>query len=373
MPLPDEGLIHTWLDGQLSADEAARVEHLIATDAEWAAAAAEARGLVAASSRILSALDDVPRGVLPAAATRRPLRRLPWWTKAAAAIVVIAGTSTLVLERTPAPTITAGPAAPVVPVVPVVVPPSPPPARTLPEVPSAKRVEPAQRGRVDVVRADQAKASPPPAAVVEKPAAERTVERTVELAAERAAEKGQRESQPVQQVQESPATRQASNLVARLGSQPALSLQSVVVTGLAAPSDAARSMEPQAEVKARPVVDTTPRAVGGGGVARVARDQVMAKAAAPVMSPGPAGELAVATPGACYLLRDSRTLAATGVIMRGDRLVGDTLFLAPLSSASTTRGWVVAHETVLRGVLTTEPEARGMLLVTATMTPCPLP
>ena len=65
MPRPDEGVIHAWLDGELGAEEAARVERLVADDPEWAAAAAEARGLVAASSRILAALDVVAGDVIP--------------------------------------------------------------------------------------------------------------------------------------------------------------------------------------------------------------------------------------------------------------------------------------------------------------------
>ncbi len=66
MPPVDEGMIHAWLDGALSADEAARIEALVASDPAWSAAAAEARGLMAASSRILSSLDAVPANVLPA-------------------------------------------------------------------------------------------------------------------------------------------------------------------------------------------------------------------------------------------------------------------------------------------------------------------
>ena len=63
----DEGMIHAWLDGALSASEAARIEQLVASDPAWAAAAADARGLIAASSRILSSLDAVPAQVVPAA------------------------------------------------------------------------------------------------------------------------------------------------------------------------------------------------------------------------------------------------------------------------------------------------------------------
>ena len=56
----DEGTIHSWLDGALSADEAARAEAHVASCTECAEAVAEARGLIAASTRILTALDDVP-------------------------------------------------------------------------------------------------------------------------------------------------------------------------------------------------------------------------------------------------------------------------------------------------------------------------
>ena len=72
MPHPDEGLIHAWLDGELSPDEAARVARLVDEDPEWAAAAGEARGLIAASSRILGALDVVPGDVLPAGSRGAP-------------------------------------------------------------------------------------------------------------------------------------------------------------------------------------------------------------------------------------------------------------------------------------------------------------
>src|SRR5688500_8608949 len=56
----DEGTIHTWLDGQLPRDEAAAVEAHVAECRQCADVVAEARGLIAASSRILLALDDVP-------------------------------------------------------------------------------------------------------------------------------------------------------------------------------------------------------------------------------------------------------------------------------------------------------------------------
>lgn len=62
----DEGTIHAWLDGALDDAEAARVEQHVDGCDSCAAAVAEARGLIAASSRILTALDDVPSDVLPA-------------------------------------------------------------------------------------------------------------------------------------------------------------------------------------------------------------------------------------------------------------------------------------------------------------------
>lgn len=61
----DEGTIHAWLDSALPPDEAARVEAHVRGCEQCSAAVAEARGFIAASSRILSALDDVPGGVIP--------------------------------------------------------------------------------------------------------------------------------------------------------------------------------------------------------------------------------------------------------------------------------------------------------------------
>lgn len=65
MPHLDEGTIHAWLDSALPPDEAASVESHVSSCEECASAVAEARGLIAASSRILSALDAVPGGVVP--------------------------------------------------------------------------------------------------------------------------------------------------------------------------------------------------------------------------------------------------------------------------------------------------------------------
>lgn len=96
MQHPDEGTIHAWLDGALSADEAARVDTHVKECAQCQAAVAEARGFIAASSRILTALDNVPRGVIPAAAPRRVQ---PWVWRVAATVVVVAGATALFVER----------------------------------------------------------------------------------------------------------------------------------------------------------------------------------------------------------------------------------------------------------------------------------
>jgi len=87
----DEGMIHSWLDGALAPDEAARVEAHVAECPECAAAVAEARGFIAASSRILTALDNAPRGVIPVAAPKRRVDPIVWRV-AATLLVVAAGT-----------------------------------------------------------------------------------------------------------------------------------------------------------------------------------------------------------------------------------------------------------------------------------------
>ena len=87
----DGGTIHSWLDGALAPEEAARVEAHIAECPECAAAVAEARGFIAASSRILTALDNAPRGVIPVAAPKRRVDPIVWRV-AATLLVVAAGT-----------------------------------------------------------------------------------------------------------------------------------------------------------------------------------------------------------------------------------------------------------------------------------------
>jgi hypothetical protein len=87
----DEGTIHSWLDGALAPEEAAQVEAHVAECPECAAAVAEARGFIAASSRILTALDNAPRGVIPVAVPKRRVDPIVWRV-AATLLVVAAGT-----------------------------------------------------------------------------------------------------------------------------------------------------------------------------------------------------------------------------------------------------------------------------------------
>lgn len=92
----DEGTIHAWLDQALPPDEATRVVGHVAECEACAQAVAEARGFIAASSRILTALDEVPAGVIPSRDTvvpgdalaalrarrarERETARRRWWT-----------------------------------------------------------------------------------------------------------------------------------------------------------------------------------------------------------------------------------------------------------------------------------------------------
>jgi putative zinc finger protein len=94
----DEGTIHSWLDGALSGDKAARVEAHVKECPQCASVVAEARGFIAASSRILTALDHAPRGVVPIAAPKRRVDPLVWRV-AATVLVVAAGTLAVVRNR----------------------------------------------------------------------------------------------------------------------------------------------------------------------------------------------------------------------------------------------------------------------------------
>ena len=77
----EEGTIHAWLDGALDDLEAARVARHAEECKECAAMVAEARGLIAGASRIVSSLDVVRGGVIPQTSGRDQLaaRRRSLW------------------------------------------------------------------------------------------------------------------------------------------------------------------------------------------------------------------------------------------------------------------------------------------------------
>lgn len=326
MPRPDEGLIHSWLDGQLPPDEAARVEQLLATDAEWAAAAAEARGLVAATSRILNALDHVPAGVVPKGTAtpvaRRLLRQLPWWTKMAAAVVLVAGASTLVMSRTPEPEIARPPQVADV-VGKVDLPAASKPTAVAKRAPAAA---PALASRV----APSVTPSPVPATV---PAA--TITATA------------------------PAAAQVGGVSVSQGQGAAAADRESRVQQLdQARQSAASVMVQRTSGKVRPDMAPEPPAM---------------ESARNFAAPAPIGVRVRLMPGGCHALRESRTSATVGAVMRGERLQGDTLFLVSAGAPSPARAWLVAADGVVRGVLTLAAEGRGMVLVTAIPAACPMP
>jgi hypothetical protein len=108
----EEGTIHAWLDGALPPLEAEQVAAHAADCAACAAAVAEARGIIAGSARIVSALDDVPAGVIPrgergtAAAVGTPVwrrLRLTPGRAALAATLLLAVSATLTLRSSESP------------------------------------------------------------------------------------------------------------------------------------------------------------------------------------------------------------------------------------------------------------------------------
>lgn len=108
---PDEGLIHAWLDGAATAEEGRDIQAHIAQCEACAATVAEARGLIAGASRILTGLDHVPGNVIPGGVSAAPIprpvvqrSRVRRWAsrpalRAAAAVVFLAGTSWIVVDQ----------------------------------------------------------------------------------------------------------------------------------------------------------------------------------------------------------------------------------------------------------------------------------
>lgn len=92
----DEGMIHAFLDGELSPAEATEFERHLSVCAPCRAKFAEEQGFVTEAAGLVVALDDVPPGTRPAT-TPIPLRRArPWFVRPAtlawaASIVAAAG------------------------------------------------------------------------------------------------------------------------------------------------------------------------------------------------------------------------------------------------------------------------------------------
>jgi anti-sigma factor RsiW len=95
----DEVTAHAWIDGALAAGEAEQVEAHVRGCERCAATVADARGVIAAASRIVGALDLGTVGVVPAA-RRRSGRGRSWWAVRVAACLVLVAGGTVFLART---------------------------------------------------------------------------------------------------------------------------------------------------------------------------------------------------------------------------------------------------------------------------------
>ena len=101
----DEGTIHAWLDDALPTEVARGVEQHVAACAECAALVAEARGMIAGASRIVSSLDVVRGGVIPKQPASAPASRSLWRTlrltpmRAALAASLMVAAATLLTVR----------------------------------------------------------------------------------------------------------------------------------------------------------------------------------------------------------------------------------------------------------------------------------
>lgn len=353
MPRPDEGLIHAWLDGQLPPDDAAHIEKLAATDPEWAAAVAEARGLVAASSRILSALDRVPAGVVPKGTASRTTR-MPWWTKIAAAVVVVAGGSVMVMQNAP-------------------------------------------EGRMSVQSTEQGAAQPTPDtlnAVVRAPVTSPPVPATatprararVSVAAPAAGAlpaAGSGSGDALAQRREALAPQPITPPVA-----PAPSVRASVAEERKAVQDTARVVAEVSATKslvAKAAPSTTRSAAPiAASQAQQAAAQDLAQAQNAVPAPRVTGGVIAALraqeqqgrerqqPALCYRLVPDNLRRGAAILMRVVRTAGDTLFLSPVEPNAPQRAWLILRDGV-RGVMTTDGDLRAATGITGTPAICPVP
>ncbi len=355
MPRPDEGLIHAWLDGQLPPDDAARIEELAATDPEWAAAVAEARGLVAASSRILSALDHVPAGVVPKRTAVRSGQRLPWWTKIAAAVVVVAGGSVVVMQNAPdgRPSVASAEkgsaqSAPdtqtVVATAPVTTPPIPATA-----TPDARAGVPVATGAGTptgtVIGSDN---TPAPrrealAAQPTAPVAAPALPPRADVAAE------QRTAQD------------AARAMAELSAPKSMAAKAAPSIAPGAAQGVAQNVAPSAAPQAQQA-----------SLQDVAQAQNTARARRALGEVAALRGVQEKQEMLCYRLVPDSARAGVAVIMRVVRRTSDTLYLASLEAGPERRAWLAVRDR-MKGVMTASADQRSTVGVAATPTACPAP
>ncbi|HEY7876587.1 MAG TPA: zf-HC2 domain-containing protein [Gemmatimonadaceae bacterium] len=102
MPHLDEGRIHAWLDGALGEDDRRATETHLTACAQCGRRVAEARGIIAASTRILTALDNVPANVVPARSASGGITASPHWGQRygrLAAVIGFVAVGTLIVTR----------------------------------------------------------------------------------------------------------------------------------------------------------------------------------------------------------------------------------------------------------------------------------
>ena len=95
----DEGMVHAWLDDALPAEQARDIATHVQSCVSCAALVAEARGFIAASTRIVAQLDHVSANVIPeniaTVGSRGHQRRRTWWQHPGFAAAAVLGVTTL--------------------------------------------------------------------------------------------------------------------------------------------------------------------------------------------------------------------------------------------------------------------------------------
>jgi hypothetical protein len=326
---------------------------MTATDPEWAEAVAEARGLVAASSRVLSALDHVPADVIPKRESARAPRRLPWWAKAAAAVVIMTGGTVLVMQRAFMPALSeVGETKAVASAVDVSTERAAMPSKTpAPARGGLSNAQPSARTALDKSKPEQDNSSvqrtlsgPPATARAAAPAPALPTPSINSMARDAVAAM-QGVGTPTPAVISPPAS---AIMESRVAAERAMVAKTVTdarrqdtATGRPAERLALRALEP---------VEPTARRVG----------RVKA-GAAPSSST------------ICYQVRDAKSPTDAGVIMRAVRVDGDTLRLEPAQGTSALRAWIVWRDSTGLGAISPSADGRGAVAVVATRSPCPAP